>query len=88
MLKQTLSKPIASKTKLIVKATRIDSSSTAILFTAIWDNGSHSDNIHTAIGLVELVVPAGKTMTGIQFNTYLANHGISEVTLREDTGIL
>jgi hypothetical protein len=88
VLEQTLSKPIASKTKLIVKATRTDSSSTAIRFTAIWDNGSHSDNIHTAIGLVELVVPAGKTMTGIQFHTYRGNHVISEVSLREDTGIL
>jgi hypothetical protein len=88
VLEQTLSKPIASKTKLIVKATRADSSSTAIRFTAIWDNGSHSDNIHTAIGLVELVVPAGKTMTGIKFHTYRGNHVISEVSLREDTGIL
>ena len=88
VLEQTLSKPIASKTKLIVKATRTDSSSTAILFKAIWDNGSHSDKINTAIGLVELVVPAGKTMTGIQFNTFRPNLGISEVSLREDTGIL
>jgi hypothetical protein len=87
-LEQTLSKPIASKTKLIVKATRTDSSSTTILFKAIWDNGSHSDRIHPAIGLVELVVPAGKTMTGIQFNTFRSNLGISEVSLREDTGIL
>jgi hypothetical protein len=88
ILEQTLSKPIASKTKLIVKATRTDSSSSPIRFTAIWDNGSHSANITTAIGLVELVVPAGKTMTGIKFNTYRPNHGISEVSLREDTGIL
>ena len=87
-LEQTLSKPIASKTKLIVKATRTDSSSKAIRFTAIWDNGSHSANITPAIGQMELIVPDGKTMTGIQFNTYLANHGISEVSLREDTGIL
>ena len=87
-LEQTLSKPIASKTKLIVKATRTDSSSKEIRFTAIWDNGSHSANITPAIGQMELIVPDGKTMTGIQFNTYLANHGISEVSLREDTGIL
>ena len=88
ILEQTLSKPIASKTKLIVKATRTDSSSKGIRFTAIWDNGSHSANITPAIGQMELIVPDGKTMTGIQFNTYLANHGISEVSLREDTGIL
>jgi hypothetical protein len=87
-LEQKLSKPIASKTKLIVKATRTDSSSKGIRFTAIWDNGSHSANITPAIGQMELIVPDGKTMTGIQFNTYLANHGISEVSLREDTGIL
>ena len=87
-LEQKFSKPIASKTKLIVKATRTDSSSTAIFFKAIWDNGSHSDRIHTAIGQVELVVPAGKTMTGIQFNTFRPNLGISEVSLREDTGML
>jgi hypothetical protein len=37
---------------------------------------------------MELIVPDGKTMTGIQFNTYRPNHGISEVSLREDTGIL
>jgi len=88
LLEQTLSKPIASKTKLIVKATRTDSSSKAIRFTAIWDNGSHSANITPAIGQMELIVPDGKTMTGIQFNTYRGNHGISEVSLREDTGIL
>lgn len=87
-LEQKFSKPIASKTKLIVKATRTDSSSAAIFFKAIWDNGSHSDRIHTAIGQVELVVPAGKTMTGIQFNTFRPNLGISEVSLREDTGML
>ncbi|MDA0725113.1 MAG: DUF1588 domain-containing protein [Verrucomicrobia bacterium] len=87
-LEQTLSKPITSKTKLIVKATRTDSSSKGIRFTAIWDNGSHSANITPAIGQMELIVPNGKTMTGIQFNTYRANHGISEVSLREDTGIL
>ena len=34
------------------------------------------------------MVPAGKTMTGIQFDTQRGNHGISEVSLREDTGIL
>jgi hypothetical protein len=88
LLEQTLSKPIASKTKLIVKATRTDSSSKAIRFTAIWDNGSHSANITPAIGQMELIVPDGKTMIGIQFNTYRGNHGISEVSLREDTGIL
>jgi len=88
MLEQTLSKPIASKTKLIVKATRTDSSSKAIRFTAIWDNGSHSANITPAIGQMELIVPDGKTMTAIQFNTYRPNHGISEVSLREDAGIL
>ncbi|MDC0050605.1 DUF1588 domain-containing protein [Verrucomicrobia bacterium] len=88
ILEQTLSKPIASKTKLIVKATLTDSSSKAIRFTAIWDNGSHSGNITPAIGQMELIVPDGKTMTGIQFNTYRPNHGISEVSLREDTGIL
>jgi len=88
LLEQTLSKPIASKTKLIVKATRTDSSSKAIRFTAIWDNGSHSANITPAIGQMELIVPDGKTMTGIRFNTYRPNHGISEVSLREDTGIL
>ena len=37
---------------------------------------------------MELIVPAGKTMTGIQFDTQRGNHGISEVSLREDTGIL
>ena len=88
VFEQTLSKPIASKTKLIVKATRADSSSKAIRFTAIWDNGSHSANITPAIGQMELIVPDGKTMTGIQFNTYRGNHGISEVSLRKDTGIL
>jgi len=84
-LEQTLSKPIASKTKLIVKATLTDSSSKAIRFTAIWDKGSHSANITPAKGQMELIVPDGKTMTGIQFNTYRPNHGISEVSLREDT---
>jgi hypothetical protein len=88
VLEQTLSKPIASKTKLIVQATRTDSSPKAIRFTAIWDNGSHSADITPAIGQMELIVPAGKTMTGIKFNTYRPNYGISEVSLREDTGIL
>ena len=88
VLEQTLSKPIASKTKLIVKAIRTDSSSRPIRFTAIWDNGSHSDNITTDMGLVELMVPAGKTMTGIKFDTQRGDHGISEVSLRKDTGIL
>ena len=87
-LEQTLSNPIASKTKLIVKVTRTDSSSKGIRFTAIWDNGSHSANITPAIGQMELIVPDGKTMTGIQFHTDRPNHGISEVSLREDTGIL
>ena len=86
-LEQKLSKPIASKTKLIVKATRTDSSSNPIFFKAIWDNGSHSERIQPTIGQVELIVPAGKTMTGIQFNTR-ANLGVSEVSLREYTGIL
>ena len=88
ILMQSLPKPIASKTKLIVKATRTDSSSRPIRFTAIWDNGSHSANITTAIGQMELIVPDGKTMTGIQFATPRENHVISEVSLREDTGIL
>ena len=86
-LEQKFSKPIASKTKLIVKATRTDSSSNPIFFKAIWDNGSHSERIQPTIGQVELIVPAGKTMTGIQFNTR-ANLGVSEVSLRADTGIL
>ena len=86
-LEQKFSKPIASKTKLIVKATRTDSSSNPIFFKAIWDNGSHSERIQPTIGQVELIVPAGKTMTGIQFNTR-ANLGVSEVSLREYTGIL
>ena len=86
-LEQKFSKPIASKTKLIVKATRTDSSSNPIFFKAIWDNGSHSERIQPTIGQVDLIVPAGKTMTGIQFNTR-ANLGISEVSLREDKGIL
>ena len=68
-LEQKFSKPIASKTKLIVKATRTDSSSNPIFFKAIWDNGSHSERIQPTIGQVELIVPAGKTMTGIQFIT-------------------
>jgi hypothetical protein len=88
VLEQTLSKPIASRTKLIVKATRVDSSSRPIRFTAIWDNGSHSDNITTDMGLVELMVPADKTMTGIKFDTQRGNHALSEVSLRKDTGIL
>jgi hypothetical protein len=88
VLMQSLPKPIASQTKLIVKATRTDASSRPIRFTAIWDNGSHSANITTAFGLVELIVPAGKTMTGIKFDTQRGDHGISEVSLREDTGIL
>ena len=86
-LEQKFSKPIASKTKLIVKATRTDSSSNPIFFKAIWDNGSHSERIQPTIGQVELIVPAGKTMTGIQFNTR-ANLGVSEVSLREYTGVL
>ena len=86
-LEQKFSKPIASKTKLIVKATRTDSSSNPIFFKAIWDNGSHSERIQPTIGQVELIVPAGKTMTGIQFNTRV-NLGVSEVSLREYTGIL
>ncbi|HJO54653.1 MAG TPA: DUF1588 domain-containing protein, partial [Verrucomicrobiota bacterium] len=63
------------------------SSSNPIFFKAIWDNGSHSERIQPTIGQVELIVPAGKTMTGIQFNTR-ANLGVSEVSLREYTGIL
>ena len=86
-LEQKFSKPIASKTKLIVKATRTDSSSNPIFFKAIWDNGSHSERIQPTIGQVELIVPAGKTMTGIQFITRV-NLGVSEVSLREYTGIL
>ena len=86
-LEQKFSKPIASKTKLIFKATRTDSSSNPIFFKAIWDNGSHSERIQPTIGQVELIVPAGKTMTGIQFNTR-ANLGVSEVSLREYTGVL
>ena len=86
-LEQKFSKPIASKTKLIVKATRTDSSSNPIFFKAIWDNGSHSERIQPTIGQVELIVPAGKTMTGIQFITR-ANLGVSEVSLREYTGVL
>ena len=86
-LEQKFSEPIASKTKLIVKATRTDSSSNPIFFKAIWDNGSHSERIQPTIGQVELMVPVGKTMTGIQFNTR-ANLGVSEVSLREDKGIL
>jgi hypothetical protein len=88
VLMQSLSKPIASKTKLIVKATRADSSFRPIRFTAIWDNGSHSDNITPAMGLVELMVPAGKTMTGIKFDTQRGDHVLSEISLRKDTGIL
>jgi len=88
VLMQSLSKPISSKTKLIVKATRTDASSRPIRFTAIWDNGSHSDNITTVSGLAELMVPAGKTMTGIKFDTQRGNHVLSEVSLRKDTGIL
>ena len=86
-LEQKFSKPIASKTKLIVKAIRTDSSSNPIFFKAIWDNGSHSERIQPTIGQVELIVPAGKTMTGIQFITR-ANLGVSEVSLREYTGVL
>ena len=86
-LEQKFPKPIASKTKLIVKATRTDSSSNPIFFKAIWDNGSHSERIQPTIGQVELIVPAGKTMTGIQFITRV-NLGVSEVSLREYTGIL
>ena len=88
VIRQTFSKPIAEKTKLVVKVTRSDTSSRPILFTAIWNNGSHSANVTTAIGQVELIVPAGKTMTGIKFDTQRGDHGISEVSLRKDTGIL
>jgi len=88
VLMQSLPKPIASKTKLIVKATRTDASSRPIRFTAIWDNGSHSENITTDMGLVELMVPADKTMTGIKFDTQRGNHVLTEVSLRKDTGIL
>jgi len=88
VLMQSLTEPIASKTKLIVKAIRTDSSSRPIRFTAIWDNGSHSDNITTDMGLVELMVPADKTMTGIKFDTQRGNHVLTEVSLRKDTGIL
>jgi hypothetical protein len=88
VLEQTLSKPIASRTKLIVRATRTDASSRPILFTATWNSGSHSANITTPIGQVAFIVPAGKTMTGIKFHTQRGNHVISEVSLREDTGIL
>jgi hypothetical protein len=88
VIQQTFSKPIAEKTKLVVRAGRSDTSSRPIGFVALWDNGSHTANITPADGQIEFMVPAGKTMTGIKFDTQRGNHVLSEVSLREGIGIL
>jgi len=87
-LEQKLSKPIAAKTKLVVRVERSDSSSRPIGIVALWDSGSQNFNLSPDLGYFQFSVPAGKTMTAIKFDSQRGNHVLSRVSLREDIGIL
>ena len=87
-LDQKLSKPIAAKTKLVVRVERSDSSSRPIGIVALWDSGSQNFNLSPDLGYFQFSVPAGKTMIAINFDSQRGNHVLSRVSLREDIGIL
>ena len=88
VIRQTFAEPIPAKTKLAVRVERSDSSSRPIGIVALWDSGSQNFNLSPDLGSFQFTVPAGKSMTGIKFDSQRGSHVLSRVSLREDVGIL
>ena len=88
VIQQTFAEPIAAKTKLLVQVERSDSSSRPIGIVALWDSGSQNFNLSPDLGYFQFSVPAGKSMTGIKFDSQHGNTVLSGVSLREEVGIL
>ncbi len=88
VIRQTFAEPIPAKTKLAVRVERSDSSSRPIGIVALWDSGSQNINLSPDLGSFQFTVPAGKSMTGIKFDSQRGSHVLSRVSLREDVGIL
>ncbi len=88
VIQQTFAEPIPAKTKLAVRVERSDSSSRPIGIVALWDSGSENFNLSPDLGSFQFTVPAGKSMTGIKFDSQRGGHVLSRVSLREDIGIL
>jgi len=88
VIQQTFAEPIAAKTKLLVQVERSDSSSRPIGIVALWDSGSQNFNLSPDLGYFQFSVPAGKSMTGIKFDSQRGNTVLSGVSLREEVGIL
>ena len=51
-------------------------------------HGSQNFNLSPDLGSFQFTVPAGKSMTGIKFDSQRGSHVLSRVSLREDAGIL
>ena len=88
VIQQTFAEPIAAKTKLLVQVERSDSSPRPIGIVALWDSGSQNFNLSPDLGYFQFSVPAGKSMTGIKFDSQRGNTVLSGVSLREEVGIL